>query len=134
MPALIGLGTGALAALAAGGLWALAPALMLVGAGVGALRFRDAGWALEGPDVAIRSRVLSRSTLVARAARLQQAELRASVLQRRADLATTGLAVGAGRRAHVAHLEAPVARALLERLRAAPSRTGQAASPGVPLP
>jgi uncharacterized membrane protein YdbT with pleckstrin-like domain len=74
----------------------------------------------------MRSRSFSRRTLVARAARLQRTELRASPLQRRAGLATAGLVVGAGRYAEVAHLEDGVARSLLERLRT----TAVASRPG----
>src|SRR6185295_5439565 len=73
-PVVFGMLAGTAATIADGALWPLIPALALAGAGVGALRFRDAGWALFGTSVAIRSRGFSRSTLVARAARLQQTE------------------------------------------------------------
>ena len=61
----------------------------------------------------------SRTTLVARSARLQRTELSANPFQRRAGLATAGFAVGAGRSAHIAHLDTGVASSLLERLRVA---------------
>jgi putative membrane protein len=117
LPALAGLLGGVAATLIDGDLWPLIAVLTCAGAAAGALRFRDAGWALDGAGVTMRSRSFSRRTLVARAARLQRTELRANPLQRRAGLATAGLVVGAGRSAQIAHLDENVARSLLERLR-----------------
>ncbi len=118
-PAALGLAVACAASIAVPAAWPLIPVLTLLGALAGLLRFADAGWALDGTRVAIRSRRLSRTTLIARAARVQLAELSTSVFQRRAGLATAGFAVGAGRRARIAHLEAADAGALLDRLRAA---------------
>jgi putative membrane protein len=102
--------------------WPAVGLLALAGGLDGLLRHRSAGWRLAAGRLAVRRRLLARRTLVARADRLQEHSLRASPLQRRARLATFGVAVGSGKRGRVAHLESGVAAALFERLRAAPSR------------
>ncbi len=117
-PTLAGLAAGGLLALVLPAAWPLIALFAIAGLAFGLLRHRDAGWALDGARVTVRSRAFSRVTLVARTARLQAEELRVTPFQARADLATLGIAVARGRRAHVAHLDGPVARTLFERLRA----------------
>jgi putative membrane protein len=91
-------------------------ALPLAAALYGALRFRTAGWRLDGERLVLRHRGLQRTTLVADARRLPQLFSRTSPLQRRAGLATLGVAVASGRRLAVAHLEAAITGDLLRRL------------------
>ena len=79
--------------------------------------WRAAGWRLEGGQLALRFRMLARTTVLARAARLQQHGLRQTVFQRRGDLADVEVAVGAGTRGRVRHLDARVAGALFDALR-----------------
>jgi putative membrane protein len=116
-PALAGAVAGAAAGLAWEPAWAAIPALVLLGTAYGLLGHSVAGWRLEGGRVMVRHGALARRTLVARADRLQEHELSASLPQRRAGLADFGLAVGSGRTGRVRHLERPVAAALVERLR-----------------
>ncbi len=107
-------GWGWLAALAGGGL--------VLGAALGGVRRRAAGWWLDGPVVAIRRHgVLARATTIATVARLQHTELRRSLLQRRARLATLGFAVASGHRVAVAHVELDAAEHLLGALRPGPA-------------
>ena len=91
----------------------LAPLLALDGW----LDYRAAGWRLRDGRLAMSSRRLAWSTLLAPAARLQQHALAQNPLQRRAGLADVAVAVGKGGHARVRHLEAPVAAELWERLR-----------------
>jgi putative membrane protein len=91
----------------------LAPVLALDGW----LDYRAAGWRLRDGRLAMSSRRLAWSTLLAPAARLQEHELAQNPLQRRAGLADLAVAVGKGGHARVRHLEAPVAGELWERLR-----------------
>jgi putative membrane protein len=97
--------------------WPAIAVLAVAGALDGLLRYRSAGWRLATGRLALRRRVLARRTLVARADRLQEHSLSISPFQRRARLATLGVAVGSGKRGGVAHLESGVAAELLERLR-----------------
>jgi putative membrane protein len=97
--------------------WPLVPTLALLGGLEGLLRWRAAGWRLEGPRILIRRRLLARRTLVARVDRLQEHELSVSPFQRRARLASFELAVGSGRTGRVRHLDRAVAGSLFERLR-----------------
>ncbi|HYN49853.1 MAG TPA: PH domain-containing protein [Thermoleophilaceae bacterium] len=99
--------------------WPAVVVLALAGGLDGLQRYRSAGWRLAGGRLAVRRRVIARRTLVARADRLQEHSLRVSPLQRRARLATLGVAVGSGRRGRVAQLELDVAARLFERLRPA---------------
>jgi putative membrane protein len=91
----------------------LAPLLALDGW----LDYRAAGWRLRDGRLAMSSRRLAWSTLLAPAARLQQHALAQNPLQRRAELADVAVAVGKGGYAQVRHLEQPVAAELWERLR-----------------
>jgi len=120
-PALAGLALGAAGtvALDAWPLLALAPA----GALAGWVRHREAGWRL-GADgmLALRAQRLARTTVLAPVGRLQEHSVRETPWGRRAALADLAVAVGAGTRARVRHLDAGVAWALWERLR--PRRAG----------
>jgi putative membrane protein len=97
-------------AIAAGSPWPLL--LAPLGAAYGALRFRAAGWRLEGGRLAVRSRSLARSTVLAPAAGRESHDLAQTALQRRARLADVAVAFGKGTVAQVRHLDADVARAL----------------------
>ncbi|MBD0280790.1 MAG: PH domain-containing protein [Thermoleophilaceae bacterium] len=97
--------------------WPVIPALAILGAAEGVLRWRAAGWRLDGARIVIRQRLLARRTLVARADRLQEHGLSVSPLQRRGRLASFQVAVGSGRRGRVRHLDRNIARELFERLR-----------------
>jgi putative membrane protein len=91
-------------------------ALPLLGAAFGAAAYRSAGWRLDGDRLVLRRRDLQRTTLVADAHRLPELFTRTSPFQRRAHLATLGVAAASGRRGRVAHLEAGTATELLGRL------------------
>ena len=62
----------------------------------GWLRFRAAGWALDGDSLVVRSRTLGRVTAVASRRRLQSRILSQSPFQRRVGLATFGTEVASG--------------------------------------
>jgi putative membrane protein len=62
----------------------------------GWLRFRDAGWALDGDRLVVRSRGLARVTVVAPRRRLQSRSVLQNPLQRRLRLATFGTEVASG--------------------------------------
>ena len=117
-PALFGAGLGAVLTAFVPAAWPSVPLLALLGAAEGLLRYRSAGWRDDGRRLVIRGRLLARRTLLARVDRLQEHGLRASPIQRRASLADFEAAVGSGRTGRVRHLEAGVAGALFERLRA----------------
>jgi putative membrane protein len=117
-PAVAGLAAGALAwwLVPGGGPWALA--LVLPFAAWGALRWRSAGWRLARDGrLALRTRALAQTTVLAPRARLQEHAVRQNPLQRRAGLADLAVAVGAGTRARVRHLEAGTAWGLWSALR-----------------
>ena len=71
---------------------ALAPPFALYGW----LRFRDAGWALEGDRLVVRSRGLARVTVVAPRRRLQSRSVLQNPFQRRVGLANFGAEVASG--------------------------------------
>jgi len=83
----------------------------------GWLDYRAAGWRLRDGRLAVSSRRLAWSTLLAPAARLQQHAIAQNPLQRRAGLADLAVAVGKAGHARVRHLDEPVATDLWERLR-----------------
>ena len=116
-PMLLGAALGAAATLVLSDLWPAIPVLAALGLGWGLLRHRAAGWRLDDGRVVVRHGALARRTLIARSDRLQEHDLSASVLQRRAELADIAVAVGSGRTGSVRHLERRVAGALFERLR-----------------
>jgi putative membrane protein len=112
----------AAALVAAAALWLLLPGwpLLLVAplAAWGFACWRDAGWALEdGGRLALRFRRLARVTVLAPITRLQEHGVRQTVWQRRALLADVEVAVGAGTRGRVRHLDAGVAGRLFDALR-----------------
>jgi putative membrane protein len=117
VPAAAGAAAAAAVAIALPAAWPAGAALLVAALGAGALRYADAGWALRHGRIVVRRRRLGRTTLVARAARLQRHEVSRSPLQRRAGLAGFGLAVGSGATAAVAHLDDEVAEGLLTALR-----------------
>jgi putative membrane protein len=104
--------------------WPVIPALALLGGGDGLLRWRAAGWRLDGARIVVRGRLLARRTLLARVDRLQEHELSVSPFQRRARLASFKLAVGSGRTGRVRHLDRGVAGSLFERLRPRQAQPG----------
>jgi putative membrane protein len=113
------------------GLWGLALVPVVVIWGL--LRFRDAGYWLGDDDrrLVIRERRIDRLTIVTERRRLQHRSVHQNRLQRRADLATFGVAVasgGEGGRAHIMHLDADAAFDLLSRLRPARTRRPQPAT------
>jgi len=95
--------------------WPFALAVLLGLYGLGA--YRGAGWRLRDGRLALRTRRLSQSTLLAPAHRLQAHGVAQNPLQRRGRLADVAVSVGAGAGARVRHLEASVAWELWERLR-----------------
>lgn len=119
-PALMGLVTGTGIALAFEGwlTWLALPALVVPGALHGLLAYRAAGLCLDVDRVVLRARRgTARVTLLARRRRLQEVSVRRNPLQRRARLATFGIALGSGRRGRVRHLEAASADAAQAALR-----------------
>ena len=100
----------AAAAIAASSPWPLLAAPL--GALYGALGYRAAGWRLEGGRLAVRSRRLARSTVLAPAAGRESHDLEQTVLQRRARLADVAVAFGKGTIARIRHLDADDARGL----------------------
>jgi putative membrane protein len=133
-PTLAGLALGALAWAAIPGMPAWALALALPGAAVGVLARRAAGWRLEGDRLALRHRRLARITVLAPATRLQAIARSQSLLQRRGRLADVVVAIGAGTRVRVRHLDAGVAAGLYDALRGARPRAAQAGSDGAQPP
>jgi putative membrane protein len=115
-PALAGLAVGAAAGVLApgGAVWLL---LAAAGAALGWLHWRAAGWRLEEGRLAVRSRRLACTTVLAPAGRLQQHGLRQTPLQRRSGVADLEVRVGAGTRGRVRHLEAVTAAHLFDALR-----------------
>jgi putative membrane protein len=124
-PALAGAVLGGALTFAVPAAWPAIPALALLGAADGLLRWRSAGWSEDGRLLVVRSRVLARRTLIARVDRLQEHGLSFTVLQRRAGLADFQAAVGSGRTGRVRHLDAGDVRSLFERLRPAAARVSR---------
>ncbi|HWM10633.1 MAG TPA: PH domain-containing protein [Solirubrobacteraceae bacterium] len=105
--------------------WAFTPVgpwglpLVAVLAGYGLLRYRAAGWRLEGGRLAVRSLVLARTTVLGPAYNREWHQIGQNVLQRRARLADVFVAFGKQTGARVRHLELTTAAAVYERLSAA---------------
>ena len=119
-PALVGAAAGAAATLAMAPplAWVALPGLAILGALHGLLAFRAAGLHLDADRVVLRARRgTARVTLLGRRRRLQEVSVARNPLQRRARLATFGLALGSGRRARVRHLDAGAADAAQAALR-----------------
>lgn len=102
---------------------------MALAAVYGAASWRTAGWRLDHGRIAIRSRRLAVTTVLAPVARLQQHGTRQTLLQRRAALADIEIRVGAATLGHVRHLEATVAGALFDGLGREGVTTPGSASP-----
>jgi putative membrane protein len=117
VPILVGALAGGVGAWIWSWAWPAIPALALVGGIEGLLRWRAAGWRLDGGRIVVRERLVARRTLLARTDRIQEHGLSISPFQRRARLASFGMAVGSGRVGQVRHLDRAVAGALFERLR-----------------
>ncbi len=98
VPALVLAAAGALASFVVfdSALGLLAVGLVVPFALYGWLRFRDAGWALGGDRLVVRSRGLARITVVAPRRRLQSRSVLQNPLQRRLRLATFGTEVASG--------------------------------------
>ena len=77
-------------------LWLLPLLLIPPSAAYGWLRYRDAGWALEGDRLLVRHRLLGRKTAVAPRRRLQSRGVVSSPFQRRLQLATFVAEVASG--------------------------------------
>jgi putative membrane protein len=117
-PALFGAVVGAgVWAFTPAGPWVL-PAALLLG-GYGLLRFRTAGWRLEGDRLAIRSLMLSRTTVLGPARYREWHELSQNPFQRSGRLADVFVAFGKQTNARVRHLELANAQSLYDRLSAA---------------
>jgi putative membrane protein len=124
-PAAAGLAAGALA-------WALAPAgpwpllATLPAAGYGVLRFRSAGWRLEGGRLAVRSLLFARTTVLAPAAYRESHDISQTPLQRRARLADLAVEFGKSTTASIRHIELAAAAEAWSRI-ARSSGTGYGA-------
>ena len=117
LPPIAAAGVAAAVLAAVGGAPGLAGLVLpLLAAFYGVAAYRTAGWGLDGDRLVLRRRGLQRTTLVADARRLPEVFARVSPLQRRAELATPGVAVSSGRRLAVPHLESETADELLGRL------------------
>ena len=101
--------------------WGLAALLLVLPAAFyGWLRYQDAGWALEGDRLVVRSRLLTRTTAIAPRRRLQWRATVRSPLQRRAHLATFQAQVasgGGGKELRVTDLGSEAAETLVYDLR-----------------
>jgi putative membrane protein len=102
-------------ALAAARPWALA--LLVPAAWWGVARYRATGWRVDAAHLALRSRRLARTTVLAPVRRIQQHDLEQTLWQRRGRLASLEVALGAGTRARVDHLELEVAGRVFDDLR-----------------
>ena len=109
-PAAVALAAGTIAAVALDLPWLLAAGL--AGPAYGALRWRAAGWRLAGGRLAVRSRLMARTTVLAPARNRESHDLAQTPLQRRARLAHLHVAFGKTTTAGIRHLDAGVAREL----------------------
>lgn len=80
----------------------------------GAFMHKDAAWGFDEATLALRWRLLSRTTLVVRRSRIQSIQVTRSPIQRRMGLATVRVQIASVSRAAVAHVEAPEAWRLFE--------------------
>ncbi|QYJ16684.1 hypothetical protein Rxycam_02519 [Rubrobacter xylanophilus DSM 9941] len=104
----------------AGAVWFLGSLpLPVLAALYGVLRYRDAGWALAGGRLVVRSRLVARTTSIAPRRRLQSRSVLRSPLQRRVGLATFRVRVasgGGGTGVEVVDLDLPSAWHLMDAL------------------
>ena len=68
------------------GFWSLLSVIIAIGCG--ALSFKDAGWAVRNNILFIRSRQMSRNTVIIPVNRIQSTEMRQSLMQKRKGLAS----------------------------------------------
>ena len=109
-PAAVALAAGAVAAIALELPWTLAAGL--AGLAYGWLRWRAAGWRLADGRLAVRGRMLARTTVLAPARNRESHDLEQTALQRRARLAHVQVAFGKSTTARIRHLDLDVARGL----------------------
>ncbi len=115
-PALAGLVGAAVVVALAGPAGLAALVLAPLGAAYGLAVFAAAGWRLDDGRLVVRARRLARTTAIADARRLPEVGLRTTPLQRRARLASVGVAMSSRRRAGVDDLDGATADALHVRL------------------
>jgi putative membrane protein len=99
--------------------WPAIPALTLLLALDGLVRYRNAGYRLTPATIALRRGSLTRRTLLANPTRLQDHSLAQTPIQHRAQLADISITVGSGTTATVSDLDATTATTLFTRLRPA---------------
>lgn len=87
-------------------------AIAVLGPAYGLSAWRAAGWRLSDGRLAIRSRMLARTTILAPARHNESHDLEQTALQRRARLAHVSVAFGKRTTARIRHLDLDVARAL----------------------
>jgi len=83
----------------------------------GFARARAAGWRIDGPRVLARSRALARTTVIADIARLQTRAYLQGPLERPLGLASFAFTLASRAGFTIAHVDAALARRLLDRLR-----------------
>jgi putative membrane protein len=99
--------------------WPAIPVLTVLAILDGLARHRNAGWCLDPGRLLLRRGALTRRTLVARPARLQDHSISQNGFQRRARLANLSITVASGTESTVANLDSGDASALFDRLRPA---------------
>ncbi len=80
----------------------------------GVAMHKDAGWGFDEATLALRWRLISRTTLVVRRSRIQSIEVTRNPIQRRMGLATVHVQIASVSRAAVAHVEESEAWRLFE--------------------
>jgi len=113
-PSLVSIAIGAAAAIALSNPFPVAVALL--GPAYGLAAWRAAGWRLDGGRLAIRSRMLARTTILAPARHRESHDIEQTALQRRARLAHVSVAFGKRTNARIRHLDLDAARALWRRI------------------
>ncbi len=119
--ALAGLAVAAIATAIWTPAWPAIPALTLLLALDGLVRYRNAGYHLTPATIALRRGSLTRRTLLANPTRLQDHSFAQTPIQHRAQLADISITVGSGTAATVSDLNATTATTLFTRLRPASS-------------
>jgi putative membrane protein len=97
--------------------WPAIPILTVLAALDGLARYRSAGWHLDTTRLLLRHGSITRRTLVARPARLQDHSFAQTAFQHHAQLADVAITVASGTTSKVAHLEATDTTALFNHLR-----------------
>jgi putative membrane protein len=101
------------------GAWPAIPILTALAALDGLARYRSAGSQLDTARLLLRHGSITRRTLIARPARLQDHSFAQTTFQREAELADISITVASGTSSKVANLEATDATTLFNRLRPA---------------